>query len=125
VLTVDVEASLASLGIDWTNMQSVALGAAMWSYALICSISFNSVGIVILGLRAYTLTNCLRACASHSRNQDRHDACIGFEYNAELCKQIKPNYGNCWLKNTTVTQFTVSIQIWQTVFWVACWCSRS
>lgn len=107
VPTSDVQVALDCPGIDGTT-QSVTLGNTTWSYALRCGTDYLSrdVAVDVVGVTAYTLGDCMRACASYASLAGRRDACVGFLFNAQLSELVHAFGGNCWIKNTTVPAST-------------------
>lgn len=75
-----------------------------------CGVDY-SVYVDIAALTVFSFEDCMRACASMTRNALLAGAnaagpkCAGVEFNVDQTFEVQANGGNCWLKNTTAGAF--------------------
>lgn len=82
----------------------IQLGSQKWSFETSCGTDLVGKNIDILGVISYNHKQCAQACASYNNNLGRND-CVGVAFQADL-SVVGPNYGNCFLKNSTGTAQT-------------------
>ena len=67
-------------------------------FLLQCGLDLVSSGSDILAFTAYSLTDCLRACASLNRN-NRDSECKGVVFDADMA-EVARRFGTCVLKRS-------------------------
>ena len=65
------------------------------TFAITCGLGLNYGDIA--NIVAYTLADCIDACASVNNISGNNTACSKVEFNAFLAQGATP-YGNCWIK---------------------------
>ncbi|KAK0644347.1 hypothetical protein B0T16DRAFT_417530 [Cercophora newfieldiana] len=100
VLALDCPAvSGTTLGVDMAPDPEVR-------FALQCGVDLVGSGPDILAFTAYSLTDCLRACASLNRNNGSRE-CKGAVFSADMAS-IASRFGTCTLKRASAGQVKVT-----------------
>ncbi|KAI1365627.1 hypothetical protein F5Y08DRAFT_303675 [Xylaria arbuscula] len=75
---------------------AITLGDSSWIFTPTCDVDYhgNDFGAVV----AYSLEDCLRACAAHN-SFSGEDECTTITFRTNQTYYIPSNYGNCWLKS--------------------------
>ncbi|KAK4223905.1 hypothetical protein QBC38DRAFT_398704, partial [Podospora fimiseda] len=86
--------------------QTITLGSENYTFNLTCGMDISNQGKNdILATIAYSLHDCLQACASYNVKEGsggRDHGCVAIEFHKEFAWSVETTYGNCWLKNSTV-----------------------
>lgn len=95
------------------SRQTIVLGERAFDFETTCGLDWASVGGAdVVAVIAYSLRDCMQACASYNRNGDlrsgvagggigtARERCVAVTFNSDL-DSISLNYGTCWLKNST------------------------
>ncbi|KAH8646025.1 hypothetical protein BGZ60DRAFT_570784 [Tricladium varicosporioides] len=94
--------------IDRTTVTiTPARSSKSYSFHIACGSEFVSASgsgqaIDILPIVAYSLIDCLSACASYNDNLGSN-GCVSVTFNSQL-SNVKGNGGTCWLKNSTAKE---------------------
>jgi len=92
--------------INQTN-QTVTLESRTWTFSVRCGTDFAAWDTV--AIIAYSLRDCMQACASYNRNADRRNGgperCAAVVFNADLTAAVPNFYGTCFLKNSTAEEY--------------------
>ena len=75
------------------------LAALLLALVILTSVG-GAAGPDILAVTAYSLTDCLKACASFNRNANTNDECKGVVFDAQL-SYAHIYAGTCFLKRST------------------------
>jgi len=92
-------------GLNSEGEQVVTLGTRSWRFTVTCGT--DHVGYDIGAVIVYSFRDCLQACAAHNHFSGE-DRCVAVEFNANMTPAISQDYGDCWLKNGTAAEETVS-----------------
>ncbi|KAI1822401.1 hypothetical protein F4861DRAFT_389588 [Xylaria intraflava] len=79
-----------------TDDINIVLGTDVWVFTPVCGVDYT--GSDFGGLVAYSLHDCLEACASHNHFSGKNE-CTAITFQANQTFYIPTNYGNCWLKS--------------------------
>ncbi|KAK3370632.1 hypothetical protein B0H63DRAFT_318830 [Podospora didyma] len=81
--------------------QTVDMKTTIVRFQLLCSVDLRVSNANILAVTAYSLTDCLRACASFNlRSSNANKECQGVVFNSEL-SQVEDHFGTCFLKRSS------------------------
>lgn len=73
------------LALDCPNLtgvkKTISIHDAVSTYTYQCGVDFSASGQDIIGMAAYTVEDCLRACSKYNQLQGRKD-CVGISFNA-------------------------------------------